>query len=120
MAFRSNSIQQNSALSKDLRHTEGIYFTPQNVRARLFEKLTELGVLPSTILEPSFGSGEFIEDLRERFPAATIYGVEKNERLFNSVTACGTEQLANADFMEYTADPVDLVIGNPPIAKPGI
>jgi adenine-specific DNA-methyltransferase len=30
------------------------------------------------------------------------------------VSASGTEQLANADFMEYSAEPVDLVIGNPP------
>lgn len=110
--FSENSSTLNKQLSKDTRKSEGIFFTPFSARKRLFEVLDTLHVSPKTILEPSFGSGEFLMDLYKRYPKSTVYGVEKNTTLFNSVPR--TKTLYNEDFLEYTSKPVDLIVGNPP------
>lgn len=110
--FNDNSTSMNKLLSKDTRKSEGIFFTPSSARSRLFEVLDMFNVSPSTILEPSFGSGEFLNDVATKYPNARVYGVEKNEVLFNSVPHSNT--LYNQDFLEYNAEPVDLIVGNPP------
>jgi hypothetical protein len=110
--FRETSKTFNKKLSKDVRAAQGIYFTAKKVRDLLFEKLEELGVAPKRILEPSFGSGEFLLDARLRYPAAELCGVEKNEELFKSVTCAGAE-LVCGDFLSWTGK-ADLISGNPP------
>lgn len=110
--FSETSKTLNKQLSKDTRQSEGIFFTPFSARRRLFEVLDHLNISPSTILEPSFGSGEFLNDISKKYPHATIYGVEKNEILYNSVP--NTPTLYNQDFLEYTGELVDLIVGNPP------
>ena len=60
MSFRESSIQLTRELSKETKQSQGIFFTPKEARDRVFELLA--GVQPATILEPSFGSGEFLED----------------------------------------------------------
>jgi len=112
-AFRSTSVAFNTSISKEDRQAQGIFFTPQSIRNRLWEVLAANGVTPSTILEPSFGSGEFLHDAKAKYPGATLFGVEKNTALHNSITIPGAT-LVNSDFLLYRADPVDLVIGNPP------
>ena len=112
MNFRESSVKLNAALTKDTRKVNGIYFTPRNVRNRLFTVIKELGVSSvESVLEPSFGSGEFLADLATEFPGATVFGVEKHKELFDSVQG---ENLTHGDFLEYAADPVDLIVGNPP------
>ena len=110
--FRETSKTFNKKLSKDVRAAQGIYFTAKKVRDLLFQKLEELGVQPKRILEPSFGSGEFLLDARRRYPATELVGVEKNEELFKSVTCTGAE-LVCGDFLQWSGK-ADLVIGNPP------
>jgi len=110
--FRDSSKTFNKKLSKDVRSAQGIYFTPKRARDLLFEKLQEFGVAPKRILEPSFGSGEFLLDARQRYPAAELVGVEKNEELFKSVTCAGAE-LVRGDFLTWVGN-ADLIIGNPP------
>lgn len=110
--FREESKKFNTSLSKELRKEEGIYFTPKKARDVLFAKLSELGVKPKTILEPSFGSGEFLLDAKRIYPDAKILGVEKNEELFKSVK-CSDAKLSCCDFLEWKGT-ADLIIGNPP------
>ena len=115
--FRETSKAFNASIDKQTRLDQGIFFTPKKARDALFEQLRAISVNPETILEPSFGSGEFILDARVAFPGAGIIGVEKNVDLFNSVAAMGiTSGLDshNADFLEWTGEKVDLIIGNPP------
>lgn len=122
--FSVNSKKHNIDIPKAERSEHGIYFTPKNVRDRLFEKLKHLGIEPATrILEPSFGSGEFINDLRKIYPDKEIYGIEKHPVLFESVKIADPNvHLINSDFLEWTIDrPYDLIVGNPPyfvIKKP--
>jgi hypothetical protein len=91
-------------MTKEERAQEGIFFTPKKVRDILFNKLADLHVEPRTILEPSFGTGEFILDAKRIYPDANILGVEKNEALFHSLD-CPDCDLTCGDF---------LIIGNPP------
>jgi hypothetical protein len=111
-AFRENSENFNNSLTKEERLEQGIFFTPKKARDILFEKLSHLYTKPKTILEPSFGSGEFILDARRVYPKAKIIGVEKNEALFKSVK-CPNSTLICADFLTWTGK-ADLIIGNPP------
>lgn len=110
--FRDVSKQFNSSLSKEERLDQGIFFTPKKARDVLFNKLAELNVSPTTILEPSFGTGEFILDARRIYPNSNILGVEKNEELFKSVK-CPNSTLTCSDFLTWTGK-ADLIIGNPP------
>jgi len=110
--FSSKSLEFNASLSKSVRQKNGIFFTPKKARDRLFDCIRSKNILPKTILEPSFGSGEFLEDAYKIYPEATVFGVEKNTDMFNS--AKQTDTLFNMDFLDYHADPVDLIIGNPP------
>jgi hypothetical protein len=111
-AFRENSENFNNSLTKEERLEQGIFFTPKKARDILFEKMSHLYKKPKTILEPSFGSGEFILDARRVYPKAKIIGVEKNEALFKSVK-CPNSTLICADFLTWTGK-ADLIIGNPP------
>jgi len=112
--FREVSKRFNASIDKQSRLGQGIFFTPKKARDVLFEKLKEICVSPpKTILEPSFGTGEFILDAHEAYPNAHIIGVEKNVDLFNSVECAGSE-LFNDDFLIWSGGTVDLIIGNPP------
>lgn len=110
--FRENSKNFNQSTTKELRQEQGIFFTPSKVRAHLFDVLRTIGVAPRIILEPSFGSGEFLLDAAVHYPDARLLGVEKNETLFQSVQ-CEKAQLTCRDFLEWTGT-ADLIIGNPP------
>lgn len=110
--FRETSKKFNSSLSKEERSQQGIFFTPKKARDVLFSKLAELGVKPKNILEPSFGTGEFLLDARRIYSEANILGVEKNEALFNSVK-CPNSELTCCDFLKWKGK-ADLIIGNPP------
>jgi type I restriction-modification system DNA methylase subunit len=110
--FRDNSLQFHKSLSKEERGEQGIFFTPKKVRDTLFSELSSLGVSPKIVLEPSFGSGEFLLDAKRIWPSAKIIGVEKNEKLFKSVKCPGAELICD-DFLNWSGS-ADLVIGNPP------
>jgi len=124
--FRENSKSFHSSLTKEQRLKEGIFFTPKKARDILFAKLAELGIRPTKILEPSFGSGEFLLDARRIYPTAKLTGVELNDKLFDAVK-CPGSTLISGDFLEWKPKETnkhDLILGNPPYfvlkgAKPG-
>ena len=122
--FRATSLKLNKELSKEVRQEQGIFFTPAPARALLFETVRGLGVTaPRRILEPSFGSGEFLVDAREAYPGAQIVGCELNAVAYKAVAegegaaAAGGPSLvlAHQDFLTYSpVGKFDLIIGNPP------
>lgn len=112
MEFNESSKHFNSLLSKETRQENGIFFTPKTARDRLFEILDDNNIVPESILEPSFGSGEFLDDLYKKYPAATIHGVELNTEMYNAYPK--KNNLVNIDFLKYSSEPVDLIVGNPP------
>ena len=118
LLFNENSIQLNSLLSKNDRQDNGIYFTPKNVRNVIFDTLKSIHFTPTDILEPSFGSAEFISDCINNYPNANIHGVEKNKIIYDYVIEhnqySNKVSLVNDDFLEYKSSEMDLIIGNPP------
>jgi adenine-specific DNA-methyltransferase len=110
MEFTPSSIELTKTLAKDVKKDNGIFFTPKTARVRIFEILEKHNIRPKTILEPSFGSGEFLADLYDKYPKSKITGVEKCKMLYDSVEY---PNLQNIDFMEYDGIH-DLIIGNPP------
>lgn len=118
-SFRDASNDLNKHLSKELRKKQGIFFTPRDARMKLFDKLNEFGITQfQRILEPSFGSGEFLHDLMEFYPSSTIYGVEFNATMYEKATTNSTFSplhLVQQDFLKWShPDKMDLIIGNPP------
>lgn len=110
--FRESSHEFNESLSKESRQTHGIFFTPKSARDRVFELLDAHTVNPSSILEPSFGSGEFLDDIYAKYPDADVFGVEVNKEMYEAYPL--KVNMFNMNFLEYSADPVDLIVGNPP------
>ena len=110
--FCETSKNFHVSMSKKVRQEQGIYFTPKKVRDILFTKLAELGVKPNTILEPSFGTGEFLLDSKRIYPQAKLFGVEKNKELFQSLQ-CPGATLTCGDFLDWKGN-ADLILGNPP------
>jgi len=112
-SFRPASLAFHASLSKEERQAQGIFFTPQGIRRRLWEVLETHRVRPNCILEPSFGSGEFLHDAAAKYSRARLFGVEYNAALHGALTIPGAT-LVHSDFLVYKAAPVDLIIGNPP------
>jgi hypothetical protein len=110
MSFREASVQLTSLLTKEDKQAQGIFFTPKEARDTVFTLLDANNVRPRSILEPSFGSGEFLEDVYTRYPTAQVTGVELNPTLFDSVKR---PNLYNQDFLGYVGVH-DLIVGNPP------
>jgi hypothetical protein len=110
MSFRNVSVELTNALEKGVKQSQGIFFTPKEARDRTIGVVKNLCPNPSTILEPSFGSGEFLEDLYMTFPTSTITGVELNPTLFAS---CSRPNIHHMDFLDYTGKH-DVIVGNPP------
>jgi len=71
------------------------------------------------VLEPSFGSGEFILDVAT--DAASVTGVELDPVLYQRVKGLvnpDTTHLYNQDFLEFETDRrFDIIIGNPPYVQ---
>ena len=110
--FRQTSHTFNESLSKDIRQKQGIFFTPKSARERVFQLLEQHKVTPNSVLEPSFGSGEFLDDIFEKYPEADVYGVELNKEMYEAYPV--KVNMVNSNFLEYSAEPVDLIVGNPP------
>jgi adenine-specific DNA-methyltransferase len=121
--FRDASYTLTKSLSLETRQAHGIFFTPQKARRRLLEIVRAHITAPNTILEPSFGSGEFLEDMAAAFPAATLFGCELEPSLFAAVQKrfAGNSRvhLTCGDFRTYMLGAgahahADLIVGNPP------
>lgn len=110
MSFRDASVTLTKSLTKETKQEQGIFFTPKEARDVVFDVLDTYKVKPKSILEPSFGSGEFIEDAYTKYPLAKVTGVELNTTLFHSLDR---PNLHNIDFLTYSGKH-DLILGNPP------
>jgi tRNA1(Val) A37 N6-methylase TrmN6 len=121
MSFSELSNLLNKELSKEDRSDNGIFFTPKKARNKLFFQLDALDIIPTTILEPSCGSGEFINDCLTNYPKALVTGIEKHPIIFKNLSESKLYlnnnkklRLVNSDFLSYGVSKYDLIIGNPP------
>jgi hypothetical protein len=116
--FSELSIQLNNELNKTERQENGIFFTPRLARELIF---TKINIAPLTILEPSCGSGEFIQDCLTRYPKAIITGIEKHGTIYSGLIKSDLYtnnikkvRVINSDFLTANLGKYDLIIGNPP------
>ena len=113
-SFRERSDRMNKEIGLLDRQAQGIFFTPKKARDLLFDKIAQYKFKPTRILEPSFGSGEFLEDALLRYPNASVSGVELNEKLYKCFSS-DRAKLIHGDFLQFTdSEKFDFIIGNPP------
>jgi spermidine synthase len=100
------------------------YPTPGPLVRLIVDRLARDNPRPSTILEPSCGSGRFMRACRQVWPDAQVTGVEINP---DHVQACRDRGLRvhRADMLAVDRERLgrfDLIVGNPPysLAEPFI
>lgn len=91
------------------------YPTPPEVIRTALDSLAEVNYTPERILEPSCGTGAWLDELISRWPEARIDVVERNP-LNRAVLRERTDvNLVGDDFLTYSpAYGYDLIVGNPP------
>lgn len=104
-------------LTKKEKKDNGIYFTPPSTVLKNIRYLKKLNMNFERILEPSCGTGEFINVLSSQLPESAIVAVEKNTTIYDSLQNQSPEriQIYNDDFITRNIDDkFNLIIGNPP------
>lgn len=104
-------------LTKKEKKNNGIYFTPPSTVLKNIRYLKKLNMNFERILEPSCGTGEFLNALSSQLPESSIVAVEKNTTIYDSLQNQSPEriQIYNDDFITRNIDDkFNLIIGNPP------
>jgi len=113
--FSEVSIRLTRELLKTTKKAEGIYFTPPAIVKYIYdfvsvyspETVTNPG--KATVLEPSCGSGEFLEYFN-----GNLMAIEKNPVIYKTVKE-KYPYVLQGDFLEHSFDKqFDLIVGNPP------
>ena len=114
MDFSIDSIELTKNLSKEEKKNNGIYFTPPSIIAKMIKALFPYFKNITKVLEPSCGSGEFIQRL-ERFSKFNIDSIEFNDTVYQSIKTRFKSTILNVDFLSWNSPKkYDLIIGNPP------
>ena len=114
MNFSKQSKQLTKELSKEDKKNNGIYFTPPSIIAKMMNILFPYFKNITNVLEPSCGSGEFIQRF-ECFTKFNIDAIEYNETIYNSIKDKFKSNILHRDFLEWNSPKkYDLIIGNPP------
>lgn len=115
--FSDISKSLTNSITKAEKKTQGIFFTPPETVINMINKVKSLKSSLESILEPSCGSGEFIDYLTKYFTDSKITAIELNNMIFKSIKnkQSNNINLLNEDFIKYTdQNKYDLIIGNPP------
>ena len=119
--FTELSISLTKNLEKKEKQDNGIFFTPKNIIQKNITFLKELGVLNGNnlnVLEPSMGSGEFVNQLLQLDNIDKIVGIELNDKIYEQIKEkynSDRVNIINENFLGYeTNQKFDLIIGNPP------
>ena len=113
------SLELTKKLTKEVKKSNGIYFTPYQIVKETIERITGDNVIYfKNILEPSCGSCQFIDILDSELKFETLYGVEKNEKIFKEINKLkfkNNVKLIHSNFLDFSPElSFDLIIGNPP------
>ena len=125
MEYSNLSYQLTNNISKVDKKKDGIYFTPPNTIATNLTLLSKHMKNIKTILEPSCGSGEYVNYITNNFKDKKVTAIEYNSTIHDSIknTLDSSVTLLNQDYLTYntyhpevnpTPKTFDLIIGNPP------
>lgn len=118
MSYTDLSKTITTSLDKKEKKNNGIYFTSQELIGRMIKMLGRRRF--KRILEPCYGSGEFIRGLGKKYKKSKIEGIEMNDTM---TELCEGDEginkenvyLIRGDYLktEFEGN-YDLIIGNPP------
>ena len=118
MSYTELSKTITNMLDDHDKKRNGIYFTSQELIGRMIKMLGKKRF--KRILEPCYGSGEFIRTLSKKYKKSNIEGIEMNETMAelcegNAEINKENVVLKRGDYLktEFEGD-YDLIIGNPP------
>lgn len=124
--MNQSSLELNNILTKDVKKTYGIFFTPQSIIQDFYPKVIKHLEKKEkyNFLEPSCGSCEFIDSLQKdaKFIDKNNYtfdAIEYNSTIFENISQITRSNVnyINADFLNYDIThqkKYDMIIGNPP------
>jgi len=120
--FSNLSVFLTHNISLREKKNYGIFFTSQSLVKKIVYEIiriqSRLNLRFKKILEPSFGSGEFLTVLSSIFENSEIVGLEYNYNVYNvvdmSVNKNKSMDLKNMDFLDFYDKNFDLIVGNPP------
>jgi tRNA1(Val) A37 N6-methylase TrmN6 len=109
------SIKLTKQINKNIKKTNGIYFTPPECIKHNLQRLDEYIKKAKYVLEPSCGSGEYLLGL-QIYNNLEIDAIEYNKTIWdNIVNEYSNINIQNIDYLEYIPNKqYDLIIGNPP------
>lgn len=98
------------------RKENDAYYTQREVAQLCVDATVALmggsaGEVTPYVLEPSFGTGAFVEGVQQSLPKAHMHVVDIDKNL---TTPFDVEKHTTGDFLEYNIKGYDLIIGNPP------
>ena len=109
--FSDDSVHITNILPKEERKKNGIYFTPFEGVKFVCDTIEGIKKTYNRILEPSAGSGEFVNYLLQKFPTSEVVALEKNDTIIQNISY----NCIHTDFIKYDVnEKFDLIIGNPP------
>lgn len=119
MDFLPLSKELTKKLTRDEKKTNGIYFTPTSTVKDAINEVSKIIPFKKTlkILEPSCGSGEFLNGLKNKWPSSSITGIEINETIIRDLKKVEEDGITiiKCNYLDYKSEAYyDLIIGNPP------
>ncbi len=118
MSYTELSESITTTLDKKAKKMNGVYFTSQELIWKMIKMLGRRRF--KRILEPCYGSGEFIRALSKKYKKSRIEGIELNELMCglcekdNEINKENVD-LIRGDYLKTEFEEVyDLIIGNPP------
>lgn len=120
--FSQLSIDLTTILSKNIKKSNGIYFTPKSIINRLLNKSLPLlsNITNINILEPSCGTCEIVKVLDETLNNVNITCVELNSDIYNKIIDIEFKnniEIFNQDYIQFDDNNTikyDFIVGNPP------
>ncbi len=89
----------------------GQYFTPSQIRNKLFEFLPKMD--NAIVLEPAIGTGEFVNDIYKNLNNCTINGFDIDPEITKEIPE--SVSITNVSFLDLNPEPIyDYIITNPP------
>jgi tRNA1(Val) A37 N6-methylase TrmN6 len=113
--YTDKSLTLTKIISINTKKNNGIYFTPPSIIAKHKNILKSYIQNTTSILEPSCGSGEYLNAFNE--DKFEITAIELDENIFNTVNdgEYRNTTIINTNFLTWeTNKTYDLIIGNPP------
>lgn len=118
MSYTELSESITNTLDKKAKKMNGVYFTSQELIKKMIKMLGKRRF--KRILEPCYGSGEFIRELSKKYKKSRIEGIELNQLMCELCEKDDEINKENVDLIrgDYLKtefeEEYDLIIGNPP------